>query len=476
MKNKNNRCKNICWTCFDLSDKVLENLNYLVTGPLQQRGPADYCVWQHELAPDTGKEHLQGYTEFSKEMYYSEIKKLFGTDKVHCEARKGSAEQAAAYCKKDASRKPGSLIFEQGVMKGKGDGQGKRTDLAAIAEMVLEKKSLRDIAMEFPSTYMRTHKGIKEFKLVTAEKRTKHTVCFIIYGASNSGKSTWVRKAFPDACWITKGVSGCWFDEYDGQETIVFDEFAGWMPFTWFKRLIDQTPLSLDAKGASKNMNPTTCVFISNNPPDTWWSDEVLTGDNKAAFLRRQHLVFSIKELLGPGDMKTGLFSVRMKNAVLPYNAPTDERFRLAGLDSEKSLEVMAEATAKARRQELKILSGSGKWEVGSGGVILHPPPHLEPGEFITDAMNHYIGHIFGTIEESAQAAEPSQEPVQEQEEEIPHELGRIGVDFPDPSPPEHSDFDMSGFKIGQKRKEKALARTKPRRKCPYIDDQAEEE
>lgn len=501
MTKASNNALNVVWTCFDITPDIVANIQGVTTGDTPT---ATYCVYQHELAPGTGKEHLQGYTEFTKPMTWVGVKTLFGSKTIHCEARRGKAEQAAAYCKKDETRKPGSLIFESGQLKGKGEGQGKRSDLADIAEQLMAGTGMKTIAETYPATYMRNHKGIHAWKAIVEEKRNHMTTCMVIYGASDSGKSTWVRKCVPDACWITKGVTGCWFDNYNGEKVIVFEEFSGWMPFTWFKRLVDQTPLSLDAKGSSRNMIPQMVIFLSNNPPEEWWGPEVVTGENIKAFKRRLHLVFHAKELMMAGDKPTGLYTVRCKNAFLPFNACYGEGFTLGKLTHEQSLEVMAEACSDERREELKILSGMGYGLWGSGGVILTPPLFIDPKKNITEAMDWYIRTIFGLntpVSDESAAPPASPPPVMSPDfgaQNLGHEaeLGKIGVDFPWPGEDiddllGNADEDMShaqdshlddsnpyahGFKIGGKRKETPLRRSKARRKNPYIDDEADEE
>lgn len=72
----------------------------------------EYIVWQEEVAPDTGTPHLQGYVFFCKKKRLSELKSI--NSLVHWEVKRGSAEQARAYCMKAESRKPGTLPREIG--------------------------------------------------------------------------------------------------------------------------------------------------------------------------------------------------------------------------------------------------------------------------------------------------------------------------------------------------------------------------
>lgn len=60
-----------------------------------------YFIAGKETCPTTAKEHLQGYVEFTKPQRLTGVKKNLGDTTVHCEARRGTREQARDYCKKE---------------------------------------------------------------------------------------------------------------------------------------------------------------------------------------------------------------------------------------------------------------------------------------------------------------------------------------------------------------------------------------
>lgn len=71
-----------------------------------------YCVGQLEVTPTTGKKHIQAYFEFVKNVRPSAIKKFLGCE-CHCEKRRGTQEEAIAYCSKEDSQV--CMPFECGV-------------------------------------------------------------------------------------------------------------------------------------------------------------------------------------------------------------------------------------------------------------------------------------------------------------------------------------------------------------------------
>ena len=58
-----------------------------------------YIVWSLECGK-AGTVHWQIYVEFEKKKKLGGIKKLFGEKTIHVEPRRGTAKQAAEYCKK----------------------------------------------------------------------------------------------------------------------------------------------------------------------------------------------------------------------------------------------------------------------------------------------------------------------------------------------------------------------------------------
>jgi len=80
---------------------------------------------------------------------------------------------------------------------------------------------------------------------------------------------------------------GIWFDGYEPitHDTIIFDEFTGWIPFNLFKILTDNTPYQVQYKGGFKHFRPKTIIFTSNKHPSTWYKN--LSDIDKKAFFRR---------------------------------------------------------------------------------------------------------------------------------------------------------------------------------------------
>jgi len=60
-----------------------------------------YVVFGRETAPTTGTPHLQGFVVFPRKLRFRGVKRIIGIERIHLEAARGAATQAATYCKKD---------------------------------------------------------------------------------------------------------------------------------------------------------------------------------------------------------------------------------------------------------------------------------------------------------------------------------------------------------------------------------------
>lgn len=85
-------------------------------------------------------------------------------------------------------------------------------------------------------------------------------------------------------------TSGCWWDGYEGQHTVVIDEFYGWIKYDFFLRLTDRYPLQVETKGGVVQFVSRRIVFTSNAAPDTWYPGV----QDRAPFERRIQHVFAI--------------------------------------------------------------------------------------------------------------------------------------------------------------------------------------
>lgn len=94
----------------------------------------------------------------------------------------------------------------------------------------------------------------------------------MFWGAPRTGKSRKAHEMFPDAYRAADNPNG-WFDGYEGQEAVIFDEFTGLFPRQLMLQLLDRYPLQLPIKGGFVAIKATKVVFTSNLDPSTWYNE-----------------------------------------------------------------------------------------------------------------------------------------------------------------------------------------------------------
>lgn len=146
---------------------------------------------------------------------------------------------------------------------------------------------MTDVLAEVPSVVVKYHKGLVFASGLLAKRRSPE-VCpeiKIYWGDSGTGKTKKAVEEYPDAYILTKpnGNGVIWFDGYEGQETIILDEFYGWVQYDLLLRLLDRYPLKLQIKGGMVECSATRFVFTSNKRWEDWYPNI----DDKSALQRR---------------------------------------------------------------------------------------------------------------------------------------------------------------------------------------------
>lgn len=251
-----------------------------------------YCVYQGEECPETKRVHLQGYIEFNKAIAFATVKTLFGDPAIHLEARRGSREQARAYCMKPETRWSDPVEFGQWT----GRNQGTRTDLVeAKAKIqahtswtaVLNDDELvnvvarhgrwarevfdsRELHAEEPDIELRDWQD--EALELLEQEPVKRRVIWIWSDESGTGKTT-----FFDLCSARYNVlPGSDFTNtlyaYDGQRIIWFDltrsQGDAFSPYHAIEKFSNKTVHLSTKYTACRKLVECHVVVTANHPPD----------------------------------------------------------------------------------------------------------------------------------------------------------------------------------------------------------------
>lgn len=122
-----------------------------------------------------------------------------------------------------------------------------------------------------------------------------------IYGTTGTGKTRgiYTRHDPRDICRVTnyRAGRGISFDDYHGQDVLVFEEFNGQIPIEDMLNFLDVYPLSLPARYNDKTACYIVVYITSNSPLSAQYKDvQIYRPETYRAFLRRIHKVIEYRE------------------------------------------------------------------------------------------------------------------------------------------------------------------------------------
>jgi len=222
----------------------------------------DYFIAGLETGSKTGYRHLQGYLILPKPQRPSYVKKLFDDDTIHLEYTKGTPQQAADYC-----RKEGKVLLEKGLLVEQRPGE--RTDLESFKEAILSGMTEMELIDNFTcqmARYPKFYQQVRAAQLRKCSQTQREVTVHYIYGPTGSGKTRWAFETFPDLYRLDHAnMDGkIWFDGYEGQKTLLIDDFRGGIKCHYLLELLDRYPMQLQIKGSVSYANWTTVIITSN--------------------------------------------------------------------------------------------------------------------------------------------------------------------------------------------------------------------
>jgi hypothetical protein len=257
---------------FVINNYPEDAVEYL-SGICEDQPDIRYLVFQCEEG-ENGTPHIQGYVEFKAVWRFSRVKRLVSpVVGAHIEMARGSGAQNRAYCTKEESRVSGP--YEFGVMAAQG-----RHDLTKLKTLIDEGASEKCLWETSFGSMVRYYRGILQYRMVVAPQRNFVTELIFCFGVPGTGKSRWAYENHPGAYWKQPSH---WWDSYNGEETVVLDDFYGWLPYHDVLRLADRYPLLVETKGGQVNFCAKRIIMTSNARPLELWSKI----EDKAAFIRR---------------------------------------------------------------------------------------------------------------------------------------------------------------------------------------------
>lgn len=250
--------------------------------------------YQLEKCGSTDREHVQGYIEYNKPRKFNSVLKDL-PQSTHLELARGNRKQCVDYCSKSETRVAGPWIDDV-LLETKG--QGHRTDLFDVGKQIIE-GGLDEIqlATERPDIILKYPRGVRELYGISALKsksrlRTDIRV-EVIWGPAGTGKTRFAMARLESAFLLDSSNSDTlWFDGYQGEETLVLDDFYGWIRHGNLLRLLDIYPYRCPIKGGHTYANWTTVYITSNRHPSAWYEKFPWTEDKPLQ--RRIHRIWEV--------------------------------------------------------------------------------------------------------------------------------------------------------------------------------------
>lgn len=182
-----------------------------------------FIIVGKEITPTTDKLHWQGYIQFYEPCRYTKFQFMI-EEKCWMKHQKGSDFQASEYCKKD----------HQYLIYGEPTKQGARNDLESIKKMIDNNASHSDCYIEHFGTYLRYRNKFDKYResiMMERAKKFRKVNVKILSGPTRCGKTR--KYLYDDKGNYNNNVflihcshdDKLWFDGYEGQKTIIFDEF-----------------------------------------------------------------------------------------------------------------------------------------------------------------------------------------------------------------------------------------------------------
>lgn len=111
-----------------------------------------------------------------------------------------------------------------------------------------------------------------------AKKRKTAPKVVVLHGPTGTGKSHTARAELSelyeeDDIYIWHPQQGTWFDGYEGQRGVLFEEFRGQIPFGFLLSLLDKYDCRVQCKGSTTQFAAETIYITSPKPPKEWYEN-----------------------------------------------------------------------------------------------------------------------------------------------------------------------------------------------------------
>lgn len=255
------------------------------------------------MCDEVGKEgtyHTHLFIQGGTPIKFVTVKNKF--PKAHIDYCRGTAQENRDYIRKEGKYK-GSTKEETNLpetFEESGDcipeRQGQRNDIIDLYDMIKSGMSNYEILEQNPEVMLHIDK-VERVRYVVKQEEYKNKfrelqVCYC-YGAAGCGKTRSIMEqyGYENVCRITDYKHP--FDNYKGQDVIIFEEFRSSLKIQDMLNYLDGYPLDLPCRYNNKIACFTKIFIISNISLDEQYPDVQRNFEETwKAFLRRLHYIW----------------------------------------------------------------------------------------------------------------------------------------------------------------------------------------
>lgn len=262
----------------------------------RMHGMYEYLVYQMEKG-EQGTLHYQGYVVFTSEKRLSTVRTY--QPRAHWEMRKGSHEEAKAYCMKEDTRVLGPWSF--------GDdsklpiSRGQRNDIYKVKDDIINGQSIYNVANDNFDVFLRYSKSVIAFKQFRDEFNLKvnmqkiigeiqlrpwqiemqkrlleqndRKILWIVDSKGGRGKTTFAKYlvAYHDAYYVQNGKSADIMYSYNDQPIVCLDytrDFESYVNYSILETFKNGIGFSPKYESRTRIFKPCKVVIFSNFLPN----------------------------------------------------------------------------------------------------------------------------------------------------------------------------------------------------------------
>jgi len=124
------------------------------------------------------------------------------------------------------------------------------------------------------------------------KRRKAQPDVIVLHGPTGTGKSHTARQELEDLygeddVYVWHPQQGKWFDGYEGQSGVIFEEFRGQLPFGFMLSILDKYDCRVERKGSTTQFAAKTIYITSPKPPVEWY-ETLATNDGQLNQLTRR--------------------------------------------------------------------------------------------------------------------------------------------------------------------------------------------